>query len=241
MLQGWAQKSNVLFNQATEAYNKGNYQEAVDNYIAILKNNEHSATLYYNLGNAYYKLNAIPESIYYYEKSLLLDPNDQEVRTNLAYAQNMTLDAIDVLPQSGFSKLYKGVTSKLTFDQWAYASIFSMALFVILYIAFYYFQYASKKRLAFIGSILALVFSLLFIVFASIEWNTFKTDNPAIIFSNEIAVNAEPNEASGEVFVLHAGTKVNVLDSLNNYMKIRLTDGQVGWIPSKEIKLLKKF
>ncbi|MBT8264093.1 MAG: tetratricopeptide repeat protein, partial [Muriicola sp.] len=91
-------QNNALFENATTAYNKGNYEAAIQNYLEILENGEHSAILYYNLGNAYYKLNKIGPSIYYYEKALLLDPNDTEIKQNLAFAQNMTIDAIEPLP-----------------------------------------------------------------------------------------------------------------------------------------------
>ena len=96
-------QNETLFNQATEAYNEGAYQKAVDNYLEILDNGQHSAELYYNLGNSYYKLNQIAPSIYYYEKALLLRPNDEEIKNNLAYANNMTLDAIETLPETGLS------------------------------------------------------------------------------------------------------------------------------------------
>lgn len=230
-----------LFDLATEAYNNGEYEKAIEAYDKILENDQHSAALYYNLGNAYYKLNQIPESIYYYEKSLLLNPDDQEVRTNLAYAQNMTLDAIETLPQTGLSRIYKSITSRLTFDQWAYASIFCMILFVLLYIAFYYNQYSTRKRFAFIGSLIALFLCIVFIVFASVEFSSYQSDNPAIIFADEVNVRSEPNTSSEDVFTLHSGTKVNVLDSLNNYRKIRLSDGKTGWIPANDLKVLKDF
>ncbi|PIB39271.1 tetratricopeptide repeat protein [Maribacter sp. 4G9] len=234
-------QNEALFDQATQAYNNGDYKKAIEDYESIINNGQHSAALYYNLGNAYYKLSEIPESIYYYEKSLLLNPEDQEVRTNLAYAQNMTLDAIDTLPQTGLSRIYKSITSKLTFDQWAYASIICMILFVLLYIAFYYNQYSTKKRFAFIGSLLALFLCIVFIVFASVEISSFQSDNPAIIFAEEVNVSSEPNETSENIFTLHSGTKVNVLDSLNNYRKIRLTDGKTGWMLAKDLKVLKDF
>lgn len=231
----------ALFDEATKAYNDGEYEKAIDAYLEILENNRHSAALYFNLGNAYYKLNQIPESIYYYEKSLLLNPDDQEVMTNLSYAQNMTLDAIDTLPQTGLSRLYKNITSKFTFDQWAYASIICMLLFVLLYIAFYYNQYSVKKRVAFIGSVMALFLCVLCIVFASIEFASFQDDNPAIIFADEVNVRSEPNLSSENIFTLHSGTKVNVLDSLNNYLKIRLADGKTGWLNENDLKILKDF
>ena len=79
MISFWGvAQNNVIFDEATKSYNAGKYNESIENYKKIIDNGEHSAALYFNLGNAYYKLNKIAPSIYYYEKSLLLDPSDNE-------------------------------------------------------------------------------------------------------------------------------------------------------------------
>src|SRR5690606_40201598 len=94
-----AQQANMgFFEKGNSLYNQGEYQAAIEEYLKISENGEHSSELYYNLGNAYYKLNQIAPSIYYYEKALLLNPDDQDILNNLQYAQNMTVDAIDVMP-----------------------------------------------------------------------------------------------------------------------------------------------
>ena len=237
---GMAQ-NEALFNKATEAYNTGDYQNAIDSYSSILENGQHSAELYFNLGNAYYKLNQIAPSIYNYEKALLLSPNDSEIKNNLSYAQNMTLDAIETMPETGLAKIYKTITGIMTFDQWSYTAIVFMILFVLLYIAFYYFNYATKKRIAFIGSFACLFVSIIAVIFAFIQYNDFRSDQPAIVFDSEVKIKAEPNKRSEEVFVLHEGTKVDVLEELNEWKKIKLVDGKTGWITSESIKLLKDF
>ncbi|WP_281541650.1 tetratricopeptide repeat protein [Maribacter aestuarii] len=229
------------FTWATEAYNEGEFKKAIELYETILEDGQHSAALYYNLGNSYYKLNEIASSIYYYEKALLLSPNDPEILNNLGYAQNMTLDAIDTMPETGLSRIYKMATNRLSFDQWAYVGVFFMFLFVILYILFYYSQYSSRKRWAFIGSFIALFIAIVAVVFAYIQYDDFNKNQPAIVFADEVGINAEPNNKSDEVFVLHAGTKVNVLDELNDWKKIRIADGKTGWITSENIRLLKDF
>ena len=234
-------QSNKLFDEATAAYNSGEYEKAIGFYTDILDDGEHSAAVYYNLGNSYYKLNNIAESIYFYEKALLLSPNDEEVKTNLSYAQNMTIDAIDTMPETGLSKLYKSVTGKLTFDQWAYLAIALMIIFVLLYILFYYANSSTLKRWSFIGSILALFICIIAIVFAMIQRSDFKDLQPAIIFAEESSIKSEPNASSQQVFVIHAGTKVNVLDQLDEWNKIKLADGKTGWIQKNELKLLKDF
>lgn len=234
-------QNEALFKSANEAYNEGDYVKAADRYLAIIDNGEHSAELYFNLGNAYYKLNQIAPSIYYYEKALLLKPNDPEIENNLAYSKNMTLDAIETLPETGLANLYRRVTGFLSFDQWAKAAVFLMILFVLLYIAFYFFRYSTRKRIAFIGSLIALLLAVVCTVFAFIEYEDFKADNPAIVFDEESQVKTEPNNRSQQAFVLHEGTKVNVLDELDDWKKIQLADGKTGWIASESIKLLKDF
>lgn len=234
-------QNEALFKSANDAYNEGDYVKAADRYLEILAKGEHSAELYFNLGNAYYKLNQIAPSIYYYEKALLLKPNDSEIKNNLTYSQNMTLDAIEILPATGLANLYKRFTGFLSFDQWAKTAVFFMVSFVLLYIAFYFFKYSTRKRIAFIGSLLALMLSVVSTVFAFIEYEDFKADNPAIIFSQESQVKTEPNNRSQQAFVLHEGTKVNVLEELGEWKKIQLADGKTGWIASESIKLLKDF
>jgi len=234
-------QNEALFKSANDAYNEGDYVKAADQYLEILDKGAHSAELYFNLGNAYYKLNQIAPSIYYYEKALLLKPNDSEIENNLRYSQNMTLDAIENLPETGLANLYKRFTGFLSFDQWAKAGVFFMISFVLLYLAFYFFKFSTRKRIAFIGSLLALSLSVASAIFAFIEYEDFKADNPAIIFSQESQVKTEPNNRSQQAFVLHEGTKVNVLEELGEWKKIQLADGKTGWIASESIKLLKDF
>lgn len=234
-------QSEALFGKATEAYNAGDYNKAIKNYLEITESGQHSAELYFNLGNSYYKLNQVAPSIYYYEKALLLKPNDSEIKNNLGYAQNMTLDAIEVMPETGLSKIYNDITGFLSFDQWGYAAVVFMILFVLMYIGFYYLNYATQKRIAFITSIVSLLIAVVSVIFAFLQYSDFKADQPAIVFDNEVKITSEPNKRSQVVFTLHEGTKLNVLETLNEYQKVRIADGQTGWLTSESIKLLKDF
>ncbi|MEM7379708.1 MAG: tetratricopeptide repeat protein [Bacteroidota bacterium] len=230
-----------LFNRATSAYNEGDYEKAIERYLEILDKGQHSAALYYNLGNSYYKLNQIAPSIYYYEKALLLQPNDPEIKTNLSYAKNMTLDAIEALPETSLSRFYNSIIGLFTFDEWSYVAVGLLLLFVLTYLAFYYLRYSSHKRIAFVTSMISLILVVVCLVFAFMQYRNFETDQPAIVFAQESVVKSEPNQRSTQVFVLHEGTKVNVLDQLEDYKKIQLVDGKTGWIQAEDVKLLKDF
>jgi len=237
---GHAQEQ-ALFTDATRHYNQGEYREALENYGKILEQGEHSAALYFNMGNCHYKLGDIGPSIYYYEKALLLSPRDGEILNNLAYAQNMRLDAIQEMPKSDIAKFYDGLVSTLTYDQWAYAAVLLIMLFVVGYLCYYFLRAANHKRIALISGLLALGLGALSLLFASLEQQRYNNDNPAIVLAKEVKVNAEPNPGSSTVFTLHEGTKVKVLEALGDWEKIRLADGQTGWLLAEGIKKIKDF
>lgn len=228
------------FNKANSLYNNGQYQEAISVYESILDEGFHSAELYYNIANAYYKLNSIAPSIYYYEKALLLKPNDKDIKNNLAYAQNMTIDAIENIPEIGFSKFMKSVINLLSFDTWSILSIgfsvFSVVLFLI-----YYFSYSTlRKRLMFLGSLTAFFLMLISLFLAFQNYNLELKNNPAIIFSQESQVRTDPNLRSENVFILHEGTKIQVLELYKEeWAKIKIANGKTGWISSEDFKTIK--
>lgn len=231
-------QNQALFKQANTLYNEGKYTDAINTYEAILATKNESAELYFNLANAHYKLNNIAPSVYYYEKALQLAPNDADIKHNLSFAKNMTVDAIDVVPEAGLSKLIKKATNMFSFDAWAKVSVGFVFLFVILFLVYYFAYSTIRKRLAFIGSITSISLMCIALLFAFHKFNLDKKDKPAIVFAKESSVNNEPNSRSEEAFKLHEGTKVQVLDTVKNWKKIKLVDGKSGWISSDDIKAL---
>jgi len=229
------------FKDANALYNQGKYAEAIDIYESILDKGMHSSELYFNLGNANYKLNNIAPSIYYYEKSLLLNPNDKEVKNNLAFAQNMTIDDIEQVPEVGLSKLFKNIVNRASVNTWAYISVSGVFLFVILFLTYHFSQATSNKRSAFIVSLLAIIVSIV-TFFMALKKDEFERNyQPAIVFAEEIKVKTEPNQRSEESLRLHEGTKVQVIDTLNNWKKIKLANGSTGWVIASDIKNIKDF
>ncbi|TYA60185.1 SH3 domain-containing protein [Formosa maritima] len=231
-------QNGSLFEQGNALYNEGDFDQAILKYEAILNNGEHSAELYFNLANAHYKLNHIAPSIFYYEKALQLAPNDREIQNNAAFARNMTIDAIGSVPEVGLSNYIKNITNKLSFDSWAKISIIFVCLFVALFL-FYYFAYSTtRKRVSFISSMVCVGLTCITIAFAFHKFNLDKKNRPAIVFAQESQVKSEPNLRSTEAFILHEGTKVQILDTVNNWKKIKLSDGKTGWIINDDLKAL---
>lgn len=234
---GFAQ-NQTLFEQGNKLYNDGKYAEAIEKYKAILETNHHSEALYFNLANAHYKLNHIAPSIYYYEKALQLAPDDKDIKNNLAFAKNMTIDAVDAVPDAGFSKLLKKVTNIMDFDSWAKLAVVSVIMFVLIFLWYYFTYSTTKKRLAFIASNAFLFLAAISLVIAFHKYNVDKKDKPAIVFAQETVIKSEPNNRSQELFRLHEGTKVQILDTVSHWKEIKLSDGKTGWIENEDIKEL---
>lgn len=231
-------QNQTLFEQGNTLYNKGKYALAIEKYEAILETGNHSEGVYFNLGNAHYKLNHIAPSIYYYEKALQLAPNDQDIKNNLSFAKNMTIDAIEVIPVSGFSKLLKSITGVMSFDSWAKLAVGSVIMFAIIFLIYYFTYSTLKKRIAFITSNIFLFLAAIALVIAFHKYNVDKKDKPAIIFAQETVIKSEPNNRSQELFRLHEGTKVQILDTVSQWKEIKLADGKTGWIQNEDIKKL---
>ena len=237
---GFSQDSK-LFEEANALYNQDKFGEAIEKYEQLVQNDEHSAEVYYNLGNAHYKLSNVASSIYYYERALMLSPNDEDIKNNLAFAQNMTIDAIEELPQTGISKFFNDLRENLTTEGWGIASIVFVSLFVLLFLGYYFAFNSSIKRITFIASILSIFFALVSMFFAFQGRASATKDNPAIVFAEKSSVRSGPKLSDEEVFVIHEGTKVQVLDEFDNWQKVQLADGKTGWLPSSDVRLLKVF
>jgi tetratricopeptide (TPR) repeat protein len=231
-------QNEASFEKGNTLYNEGKFAEAIEAYSIILESQNHSAALYFNLANAHYKLNNIAPSIYYYEKALQLAPHDKDIKNNIAFARNMTIDAIDKIPEVGITKLINNIANIMSFDDWAKATVVCVFCFVILFLMYYFAYSTTRKRLSFIGSFIALGLVCITLLFAFHKFNLVKRDKPAIVFAQESKVKSEPNTRSEESFRLHEGAKVQILDTVNNWKKIKLSDGKTGWIESEDIKAL---
>ncbi len=231
-------QNETLFEQGKELYKNGKYQQAINAWMKILEHGEHSAELYFNLGNAQYKMNHIGPSVYYYEKALQLSPNDPDIKNNLAFAENARIDAIEPLPQSVFSKWYESFSGIFTFNGWAIIAVAFAIGFVALFL-FYYFAFAEKKkRLLFVGAMLAGSFLVASLTMAFLTYGDYTKNQPAIIFASEIEIKTEPTLGSNVAFKLHEGTKVQILAQDGNWFRIVLEDGKDGWIPASDLKQL---
>lgn len=227
------------FERGNVLYQKGNYTEAINAYQSVLDTKQQSAELYFNIGNCYYKMNQVAPAIYNYEKALVLNPNDTEILNNLKFAHKLQIDEIKVVPKVGFEKLIRDFTATFHYDAWGWISVSIAVIFLLFFIGYYFSQTTVSKRIFFVGMFILVFLIVISVLSAIFEKNHYENERPAIVFAEVISVKNEPKSSGSEVVVLHEGTKVYVLEGLDNWKKIQLTDGTQGWIENSAIKEVK--
>ncbi|MEQ6122681.1 SH3 domain-containing protein [Pseudotenacibaculum sp. MALMAid0570] len=236
-----AQSADELFKKANEQYKSEQYEEAIATYDQIESLGVISSELFYNLGNCYYKLNKVAPSIYNYEKALLINPLNDDAQNNLVFARRLTIDNIEELPKSVFQKIDESFVKKLSYNEWAIVSVSLSIIGAILFLLFYFAYTPSRKRLFFVTSMLCFLLLITASIFTVKEHSYSNNNVEAIIFVQQTEIKNAPTSNSENVFTLHEGTKVKVLDTVDNWKKIKIADGKIGWIISSDLKLLNFF
>ncbi len=232
-IMGWVfgqNTSDEWFNQANAAYNSGNYETAVELYEKILATDMESVPVYYNMGNAYYKMREYPMAIYSYEKALKLDPSNEEVRTNLEIANLAIVDKIEPVPQSFIERWWRSLRAMCSSDRWAWWSVAAFALLLICLFMFLRARRVGMRKLGFFMGIIFLIVFAFSVVFAAQLKHAANTRDQAIVMAPTVTVKSSPSDDGVDLFVLHEGTKVSVLESSNGWNKIRIANGSVGWL-----------
>jgi tetratricopeptide (TPR) repeat protein len=233
----WSQNDSI-FNKANNAYTNGNYQEAVRLYQSILKDDKISSELFFNLGNSYYKLENIPNSIYNYEKALKLDPDNASIKNNLAFAERMKLDQFEILPESEVDQGIENLVTYFSVDTWSKIGLVILFFATGAFFIFLFFRKPLTKRIALSICFVFILCSAGCFSLAQIQLNQIDQNTYAIIFEKEKVLYEEPNTKSSVLFDLHEGTRVRILDEFRSFYKVELPDGTVGWMNTENIKVI---
>ena len=221
---------NVTKTEGDSAYIKEDYAAAIQIYEALLKSGE-ASEVYYNLGNSYYKIGEIAKAVLNYERALLLQPGNSDIRANLEVARAKTIDKVEPTPEVFFISWTKSLINCMSVDAWATWGIVS---FILLIVSLYFFIFSKQimwKKIGFISGIIFLIITVCSNLFASQQKENLVNRNEAIVMN--------PSESGTSLFILHEGRKVNVKDnSMKEWKEIHLEDGKVGWVPASAIEVI---
>lgn len=223
--------TQVFWMQANAYYTTEEYQKAISAYNQIIQSGKESAKIYFNLGNAYYKTGDINNAILNYERAKLLSPQDPDIEFNLRLANQFVVTEIEALPLPFFVRWRHQVINFYPADTWAGISIGAFLLFLGLLGMFIFSRSSGLKKLAFWFGMFFILLSGFTFSFAAKQKEKINHRKNAIVFCPRVIVKSAPATTSTDLFLLYEGVKVEISDSVNAWMEIKLSDGNIGWLP----------
>jgi tetratricopeptide (TPR) repeat protein len=231
--------ADTLWNKANNYYSVGIYQEAAQLYEQILNENGESAEIYFNLGNACFKQNLLAAAHLNYERARRLDPTSPDILHNLDFVKAMQIDKIDEVQDIFITTWLDNVMNIFTGNIWAIV-FFTLIILSLLFLSFFIFSQTSRiKKLSFTGFCLFTLLSITSFYLGHRQRNQILNRSEAIIYSSEVVVKSTPNNSGSDLFIIHEGLKVRIIDKQSNYYRIILRDGKSqGWIPRESAEII---
>lgn len=231
-----AETPQQLYSIGVEAYKAKNYQQAIDAYQKLITQGYQNAAVYYNLGNAYYKTDQISLAILNFERAQRLAPADEDIRYNLKLANLKTVDRITPVPQLAIITKWENFVGSQSSKTWA---VYSIVFIWLALVGFALYLFISGiRRLAFFSGV-SLVMVALFFAYLSYLQNLAEYGaRQAILTATNTYIKSAPDASGTDLYMIHEGTKLNILDKVGQWTKIRLADGKIGWVEQNKFTLI---
>lgn len=231
-----AAEPTTQLTNANQAYQQKDFAAAIQQYEALLQQGYRSAALYYNLGNSYYRTNDLGKAILNYERALLLDPNDADTKHNLQFVQDKLPDEIDPLPEFFLVKGWNGLGGLFSAQTWSVLALVLLWLGIAGLSLWLLGRVRLYKKIGFIAGSSLLIITLLAFNLANSRTKMMQYSGRAVVLQREIVLRSAPDALSKEVFVLHSGATVQLLDQIGDWYKVSLRNGEQGWLPEQSFE-----
>ena len=233
-----SQTPQEKFSEAINEYNSENFVNSNLLFQELYDGGYRNFELLYNLGNSYFRINDIPEAILYYERALRLSPNNDEVKHNISLANKLIVDKIEAVPEMFYVKWWKSFINIFSQNNWTIISLIFFATAIFFVIVMILAKSISIKKASFRLSIVVfLLFILSIIVNISLKKQATRSDY-AIVFTPTVTAKGSPINNGVDIFVVHKGTKVNIHDSVGEWIEIVLANGKTGWIMVDDVRVI---
>ncbi|MBN1596965.1 MAG: tetratricopeptide repeat protein [Bacteroidales bacterium] len=225
-----------LFTAANTMYSNNSFDEAIAGYEHIINLGFESAEIYYNLGNAYYKIRNYPKAILNYERALLLDPSNEDITYNLNKVKMYNIDEIDQIPEFVIRRWVNSLISLVNTNLWSIISLSAFVLMLVLLLVYFITVKIDLRKSAFYISVILLIISVSTFYCSYKSKMLLAKENSCIAISSTITVKSSPSQSSTNLFIIHEGTKVYIVDELDEWYEIKLSDGKQGWLLKEDVE-----
>lgn len=234
----FAENAKDIFSKANELYKQQKFEEAAQQYEKIITLGYESAEVHYNLGNCYYKTNQIGFTILNYERAIKLEPDNEDFDFNLRLANLKVNDRIEPIPQMIIAKWLQQFLSIQNADGWSKIALVLIWLSLFLAALFLLANQFKIKRLAFVISFLLLFTSFIFLAIAFKQNDYEQQHRFGIVMVTNTYIKSAPQTNATDLFILREGVKAEITETENDWQKIKLADGKVGWIKANDIEII---
>jgi tetratricopeptide (TPR) repeat protein len=228
----------ATIKEANDLYSKNQFEQAVKLYKSVCESGYASPELYFNFGNAYFKTNSIKEAILYYERAKLLNPGDKDIEFNLEMARSLTVDKINALPELFFITWIKWIRDLLLVDSWTLLCVITFVFTLAALLLYLLSGRIGLKKIGFWVAVVAFILSLTSFAMSSQLKHMQTANNSAIVFTSSVTLKSSPADSGTNLFILHEGTKVEILDKVGDWRWVRIADGNRGWIRMPDIVMI---
>jgi len=232
----FAVSADSLFVLGNDFYEAKEYDSAITEYQKLLKDNYHSAELYFNLGNCYYKKGDLGYAILNYLRAQRLDPTDDDIKANLAFARQFMPTRLEGVKINPVSEFFDTLVSPITLDS---AAWISSILFIILLLYLSLVVYLQMR-----GGLVKLIsisLLILFVVVAGLTTYKFRreyvTKTGVIVAENTKILSSPANDGEVE-FIGNFGLVFTVEKSVEDYYLVIFENKRKGWIKKADVELI---
>lgn len=219
-----------VFQKANQAFRDAKYNEAKQLYLEVTQRGDVSAKLYFNLGNTFYKLKDYTYAVLYYEKAILLDPSNEDIKYNLTLVRGLVGDKSDEVRPFFLTTWMILFTALNSTDQWAWWALGSFVFFSLFVILFFMMASLNIKKISILLSFLFLVSFIICLSSSYYRLSLLKNSKQAIVGQPAVNAKSSPSQDGNDIFIVHEGTKVQMLDSVGLWKEIQIPDGNRGWV-----------
>ena len=225
---------------ATNAlYESGRYVEAALVYEQLIDRGYESSTLYYNLGNAYYKQGDLGRAILNYRRAEKLYPRDADIRTNLKIARDQRAYVFEKTGGAFAIESTSNPINRLTLDELA---LFTLAVWVVLALLVLVLLYAKRRAIRRGAVYASIVVGLALLLSATVtgeRWYSEGHDYEIVVVAEMVDVVSGPGTNYAQEFTLHGGSEARLLEQRGSWTRLSIPGGDLqGWVPSSAVEEL---
>lgn len=225
----WMEKGNI-------AYQENKFKVATHEYLKVVEANFESSVLFYNLGNSYFKMGETARALLWYERAKRLEPSNEDIKHNIAFANQKLIDKIEEMPELFIVSWWNAISQLFTSNRWATLSIIFVSIFALSILGILFFKRPVLRNLSFTIAIFTFFFAIFSIIFANKEKSRYEKSPEAIIMASVVNAKSTPTDTGSDIFVIHSGLKVYITDNLNEWVEIKLPNGEKGWVRNTQLE-----